>query len=317
MKRLFLSLVCLMALLTFVGCGGGDSKVSSSSGAIGRASVKLEWPKSTRLVPVSSNSVKITVTKNGTKVAEQTLPRPVLGGTSTANFTDIPVGSVLITATAFPNQDGTGTAQATASTIASIASGENAPVSITMASTVARIDLSSTTNLLPTGSTLQIIATARDVQNNVVLTSATRQAWASTIPAIASVDSNGIVIGISSGIAEIKLTDTESGATASIALTVIGGTIPGGDASLRALGLNANDIIYDRVSQKIYASIPSRAGTNGNTVQIIDPVSGTLGASVFVGSEPNKLALSQDGQYLYVGLEIGRASCRERVCSTV
>src|SRR6185295_7629173 len=41
----------------------------------------------------------------------------------------------------------------------------------------------------------------------------------------------------------------------------------------------------------------------------IDPATGALGASVFVGSEPNKLALSADGQALYVGLD-GAASVR-------
>src|SRR3954447_23381520 len=69
------------------------------------------------------------------------------------------------------------------------------------------------------------------------------------------------------------------------------------------LSLPTNDLVYDERSRRLYAPIPSRAGELGNRIAAIDPASGAILASVFVGSEPDKLALSRDGDYLYVGLD--------------
>ena len=69
------------------------------------------------------------------------------------------------------------------------------------------------------------------------------------------------------------------------------------------LNFPANDIVYDPGTQRLYASIPSKAGAIGNSITVIDPASGTVGPSIFVGSEPNPLALSEDGATLWVGLD--------------
>src|SRR5947209_10380779 len=53
----------------------------------------------------------------------------------------------------------------------------------------------------------------------------------------------------------------------------------------------------------IYASGPGRAGWQGNSIVAIDPVTATAGTAIPIGSEPNRLALSDDGKYLYVGLD--------------
>lgn len=73
--------------------------------------------------------------------------------------------------------------------------------------------------------------------------------------------------------------------------------------SVTRIDLPTNDLIYDPVRGKIYASTPSTAGTYGNQIVPIDVPTGTLGSPTYVGSEPNRLAISDDGQYLYVGLD--------------
>src|ERR1043165_4490376 len=78
---------------------------------------------------------------------------------------------------------------------------------------------------------------------------------------------------------------------------------------VRVLNLPVNDIIYEKQSKKILVSVPSRVGSAGNSVNEIEPVTGALGAATFVGSEPNKLAVSDDGQTVYVGID-GAASVR-------
>ena len=79
--------------------------------------------------------------------------------------------------------------------------------------------------------------------------------------------------------------------------------------NVRQVSLVTNDIIYDAHTAKIYASVPSSAGAGGNSITTIDPVTGMVGTPVFVGSEPNNLAVSDDGQFLYVGLD-GAAAVR-------
>lgn len=80
-------------------------------------------------------------------------------------------------------------------------------------------------------------------------------------------------------------------------------------STIRTVNLVTNSIIYDPVSQKIYASVPSSVGSNGNSITSVDPVTGTIGPFVFIGSEPNRLAISDNGQYLYVALD-GAAALR-------
>ena len=74
------------------------------------------------------------------------------------------------------------------------------------------------------------------------------------------------------------------------------------------VSLMANDLVYDPKQQLLYASVPSIAGPAiGNSVVPIDPTTGIVGKPIFVGSEPNKLALSSDDSVLWVGLDGGAA----------
>lgn len=72
--------------------------------------------------------------------------------------------------------------------------------------------------------------------------------------------------------------------------------------SVRQLDLITNHLEYDAARGVIYASVPSRAGALGNTVVSINPASGEIVRSVYVGSEPGPMSLSDDGQFLYVAL---------------
>jgi hypothetical protein len=74
------------------------------------------------------------------------------------------------------------------------------------------------------------------------------------------------------------------------------------------VNLPANDLVINALTQTLYASVPSTAGgTTGNSITSVDPKTGTIGASTFIGSEPGKLAISDDGQVLYVHLKGAQA----------
>lgn len=67
----------------------------------------------------------------------------------------------------------------------------------------------------------------------------------------------------------------------------------------KIINLATNDLIYDPGTQRIYASVP---GTPGK-ITPIDPMTGTTGTAIPVGNGPRKLARSDNGQFLYVGLD--------------
>lgn len=89
----------------------------------------------------------------------------------------------------------------------------------------------------------------------------------------------------------------------------------GYDTRVFEMGFPTNDIIYDGVTQRIYASVPSSAGTVGNSVAAIDPATGAVESLTPIGDEPYKLALSDDGRYLYVALK-GTASVQRLEIAT-
>ncbi len=73
-------------------------------------------------------------------------------------------------------------------------------------------------------------------------------------------------------------------------------------SSVKIVNLNAHDLVYDPFSQRIYASVSSSDLNHGNSIAIIDPVAGVIEDSVFIGSDPRKLAIANDGEYIYAGL---------------
>ena len=74
-------------------------------------------------------------------------------------------------------------------------------------------------------------------------------------------------------------------------------------ADVREVPLAANDLVFDPASGRIWASVPGSAGAMGNSVVPIDPVDGSVGSPIFVGSEPGPLAISDDASFLYVSLD--------------
>ena len=66
----------------------------------------------------------------------------------------------------------------------------------------------------------------------------------------------------------------------------------------------SNSMVYNPVNGLLYLSVPASVGAPyGNSVVSMDPATGALGTPIPVGSEPNKMALTSDGKYLWVGLD--------------
>ena len=70
---------------------------------------------------------------------------------------------------------------------------------------------------------------------------------------------------------------------------------------INTVNVTTNDLVYDNNTDRIYVSIPSSNGSNGNSIGVINPNDYTLENTIFIGSEPTVLAISDDGQFIYSG----------------
>lgn len=68
----------------------------------------------------------------------------------------------------------------------------------------------------------------------------------------------------------------------------------------KIIPLPTNDILFAPIQKRIYASVPSSIFNYGNSICCINPDLGTIEKSIWVGSEPDKIAISSDEKYLYV-----------------
>jgi protocatechuate 3,4-dioxygenase beta subunit len=218
----------ISGITVLAGCGGGGAGGVGASGSTGAALLQITWPtaSASRLIPAAANSIKVTFSLNGTVIATQTAARPSSGNTSTLTFTGLTTGTLSAKSEAFPTTDGTGVAQATATVAAVITAGQTTPVTITMASSIDNLTITSTLTSVQVGASNTLTLTAYDASSAVVLTSGSTITWTSLTPAIASVTSAGVMTGIAAGSAQIQATDSESGKSATISLSVSsGGTI--------------------------------------------------------------------------------------------
>lgn len=69
------------------------------------------------------------------------------------------------------------------------------------------------------------------------------------------------------------------------------------------VALPANDLVYSPTAGRLYLTIKSSAPTRANTVTEVDPANGGIGTFVFVGSQPGRIAMADDGSRLWVALD--------------
>ena len=175
MSRLVSFLTPVVVLSFVAGCGGSSSSVDSSGTA--RATLTFTWPQRSRLIPIASNSIKISIS-NGTTTFEKLVTRPdaVNSTTTQITFDKVNSGNYQVTATAYPNADGTGRPQALGTTSLSISQGQTTNFNITMDSTVTQVKIVGPLSLVanvPTTFTAQAI----DSANYLVLVDPSTLQW--------------------------------------------------------------------------------------------------------------------------------------------
>jgi len=71
--------------------------------------------------------------------------------------------------------------------------------------------------------------------------------------------------------------------------------------TIQLFNLTAADLVYNPFKRLIYAAMPASPGAYSNCLVTIDPVLGRVINSNYVGNDPSHLALSCDGQFLWLG----------------
>ncbi len=162
----------LFVALALAGCGGG-SNGSTASRARGTASLRVIWPsRETRAIPTSANSIRIVLTKSGDEVANKLVARPTIGNESQTEFTELPVGTLGVSVTAYPNEDGTGVGQAAGTSTLTTSMDAPATATVSLVSTAVALSISPETIRVGKGTSVDLSLNAKDAEGNVVLLSA-------------------------------------------------------------------------------------------------------------------------------------------------
>lgn len=73
--------------------------------------------------------------------------------------------------------------------------------------------------------------------------------------------------------------------------------------NVKVVNIQANNLVYNYYDQKLYCTIPGSVGMIGNSIAVIDPITGLIDTTVYLGSEPMKMAVSDNGKTVAVGLD--------------
>jgi prepilin-type processing-associated H-X9-DG protein len=220
LSLLVLSSIAVVAVTS--GCSGGSALQSSpvtTAHATGGLIMHIAWPVVTsRLIPDATHTIQIAISypAGGSAAPTTTIPH----GQTTATIGGLPVGSLMLTASAL---DANGAVTASGTKSFTVVANQNVPVSVDMTSTIDHLVISPADPIVTVGDSTPLLVSGVNTSGAMVLLTPSKLTWqmATTADAAyASVDSSGDVTGIAPGTANVEVTDTESGKSATVAVTV-------------------------------------------------------------------------------------------------
>jgi hypothetical protein len=113
-------------------------------------------------------------------------------------------------------------------------------------------------------------------------------------------------------VAKVTVSNPGLGAAVSSPSAFFIGTSGGSNFAVLAVTQEAQDIVYDPRNQVFYLSVTGTATTNPNTISVLDPAVATITSTQPTGVNPNVLAISDDSQFLYAGID-GAASVQRYI----
>jgi hypothetical protein len=202
--------------------GSGKTPNSATSFTLsGRVQLTVRWPEHSRLIPFAANSIRIRIVQGNTLLGETLLVRPADGGNATTTLDRLPTGNAVVQASVYAQADGSGVAQALGQGEINIVRDRTARMGLALESTIDHLKITPLAPLsVKPGETQQLMVTVKDASGAVVITPTNKIVWTTANCNIATVNTVGLVQAVASGSTTIKVTETESGKTATLPITV-------------------------------------------------------------------------------------------------
>jgi hypothetical protein len=105
------------------------------------------------------------------------------------------------------------------------------------------------------------------------------------------------------GLSKVTVSNPPANGGLSAPSTFFVGTSGAANFAVIILNQPTQDIVYDPLNSVFYLSVTGTASTNANTIAVLDPATGKIKSTQAAGSNPNVLAISDDSQFLYAGID--------------
>ncbi len=105
------------------------------------------------------------------------------------------------------------------------------------------------------------------------------------------------------GAAKVTVANPPGSGGTSAASSFFVGSSGGANYAVITVNQAAKDIVFDSVNDVFYLSVTGTDPTVPNTISVLDPSTGKITSSAPAGSDPDVLAISDDSQFLYAGID--------------
>lgn len=304
----------LLVPLVIAGCGGGGGgSTSDETGLRPRANFKLsvDWPERTRAVQGvgSADSVALEAAE-GDELASVTGNRPAGTSSQTVQYvatTALRTGLVTVRARfyAAPGNElgrlvGRADFVARLQTDGSLTKANGQPLPpIQLVKTIESVEVAAGQSVT-VGQTEQIVATALDENGAAVAIDPGAYSFQVTSgQSSLTITPDGIATGLAAGTATIVAT-VDGVASAPVNVTVVEPVVP----IVNVVEVDTNDIAYDATRNIVWGATINPS-PQGASIVPINAANGNLGTPIPLSSEPRRVVITDDGQYLYAALTDG------------
>ena len=286
----------------------GSRTITIASAPVTGASFKIVWPARTRAALdhglTSAQSAKVVFVAADPSGSDVTVdvnrdPADLTLHTETYSVPTAVQKSVSsMTATFYALPDQTGAVVGTASAQVSLTGTDFDFGTIVVSGTVKSVTVLAPSGLIAGGSSVQIQASALDSAGEAVAVTPGSFQWSVVSgSSFLSLTPDGVATPVAAGSAQVRAA-VDGMASASTMVTV---SAPPPSAS--TLSVEANDLAYDSVANRIWAVVPANASTNANSLVAIDPATGAVTQSISLGVEASHIAVTDNGQFAYVAVD--------------